>query len=107
MNSKIISKSLFFVAVAAVLMVLVPNVFAGGARSDWSDHYDNIPGTPECWQDGYDDGLDHPFDGDRHRECIFDIPKEVSDFNQPYYEAFVHGCIDAGNTKDICKKFTD
>jgi hypothetical protein len=34
----------------------VPQVYAGGARSDWSDHYDNIPGAPECWQDGYDDG---------------------------------------------------
>lgn len=52
-----------------VLMLFVPNVYAGGARSDWSDFYDNVEGAPECWQDGYDDGLGHPFDrqtqGDR------------------------------------------
>lgn len=43
------------------MLLIIPNVYAGGARSDWSDHYDNVPGAPKCWQDGYDDGLDHRY----------------------------------------------
>ena len=42
-------------------------------RSDWSDYYDPIPESPKCWQDGYDDGLNNPFDQDRHEECQFEI----------------------------------
>ena len=101
------NKLIFLSLSIPVLMLLVPNVYAGGARSDWSDHYDNVEGAPKCWQDGYDDGLDHPFDQDRHKECTFDIPKNVSNFNKPYYEAFIYGCQDAGNTEDICEGFTD
>jgi hypothetical protein len=89
------------------IVFLVPQVYAGGARSDWSDHYDNIPGAPECWQDGYDDGQNDSFDQDRHEECIFDVPEEVSNFNEPYYEAFIHGCRHAGNTEETCERFTD
>ena len=95
-------------AIPILMLLLVPNVYAGGARSDWSDHYDNYDGAPKCWQDGYDDGLDHPFDQDRHKECVFDIPEEVSKFNKPYYEAFVHGCLEVeGNTEEICERNTD
>jgi hypothetical protein len=100
---------LFFLAAMPLLVVSssTPFAFSTGARSDWSDHYDDYPGAPKCWQDGYDDGLDNPFDGDRHRECIFDVPREVSSFNQPYYEAFMHGCRDAGNTEETCERFVE
>jgi hypothetical protein len=101
-------KSLIFLAIIPVLMLtIVPNVYAGGARMDWSDHYDDYPGASDCWIDGYDDGLENPFDQDRHKDCIFDIPKSVSNFNKPYYEAFIHGCRHAGNTEEICETFTD
>lgn len=46
----------------------------------------------------------NPFDQDRHKQCIFDIP---SRFNQPYYEAFVFGCIEAGNTEETCERNID
>jgi hypothetical protein len=62
------------------LILLVPNIYASGIRSDWSDFYDNVERASKCWQDGYDDGLDHPFDQNRHKECIFDLPEEMSDF---------------------------
>ena len=100
-------KYLVIAATIPIFLLLVPNVYAGGARSDWSDHYDNYPGAPKSWQDGYDDGLENPFDQGRHEECIFDVPKDVSNFNKPYYEAFVHGCIDAGNTEEDCERATD
>ncbi|MGH9984057.1 MAG: hypothetical protein ACRD8W_08885 [Nitrososphaeraceae archaeon] len=101
---------LIFLALIPVIMLIVPNVYAGGARSDWSDHYDNIPGAPKCWQDGYDDGQNGPFDQVRHEECIVDIPEDIkygSEFNEPYYEAFIYGCQDAGNTEETCERFTD
>lgn len=48
------------------MLTTIPNVYAGGARSDWSDFYDNVEGAPKCWHDGYIDGRDHPFDHDRN-----------------------------------------
>jgi hypothetical protein len=96
-----------FLGLIPVLMLTISNVYASGARSDWSDHYSDYEGAPECWQDGYDDGQNGPFDQGRHKECVFDIPKDVSNFNEPYYEAFVHGCRHAGNTEETCEKFTD
>ena len=72
-------------------MLFVSNDYAGGARSNWSDFYDNVEGAPECWQDGYDGSLNHPFNQARHKECQFDI-EEYPDFGEPYYEAFIHGC---------------
>ncbi|MGH9953905.1 MAG: hypothetical protein ACRD5J_19995 [Nitrososphaeraceae archaeon] len=47
-----------YAIIGAILLILVPNVYvyAGGAREDWSEKYDDIPGAPECWVDGYDDG---------------------------------------------------
>lgn len=81
---------------------------AGGAREDWSEKYDNIKGAPECWVDGYDDGLDHPFDGDRHTECIFDVEKSDNELccnGKPYYEAFIYGCMSVeGNSKEDCER---
>lgn len=99
------------VNIGVILVIIVSisanSAFAGGARSDWSDHYDSVPGAPQCWQDGYDDGQNGPFDQGRHEECIFDIPQDVTSFNEPYYEAFIYGCIDGGNTKETCETFTD
>lgn len=104
--------------IPVLTMLLVPNVYAGGARMDWSDEYDMIGEkegrkATDCWINGYDDGLDHPFDQHRHKECQFDIPKEASGvgkgrLGQPYYEAFIYGCMDVeGNTEEICERFTD
>jgi hypothetical protein len=104
---KIAMKSNFLLlTIIPVLMLFIPIVYAGGARSDWSDFYDNVEGAPECWQDGYDDGLDQPFDQNRHMECQFEI-EDHPDFGRPYYEAFIHGCRHAGNSQEICETFTD
>jgi hypothetical protein len=80
------------------MISMIPNVFAGGARMDWSDPYDNVPDATDCQIDGYDDGQNGPFDQERHEEYIVNMTRDVSRFNQPYYEAFIHGCIHAGNT---------
>lgn len=104
MYSKLIG--IFLLLVLPLTVSLVQYANAGGARSDWSDFYDNVEGAPQCWQDGYEDGLDHPFNQDIHKQCQFDIEGHP-DFGKPYYEAFIYGCIDAGNTRETCEKFTD
>jgi hypothetical protein len=97
-------------AVILILLVLVPNVYvyAGGAREDWSEKYDNIPGAPECWVDGYDDGLEKPFDVDRHNECKFDVEPSDNELccnGRPYYEGFMYGCMSVeGNSKEDCER---
>jgi hypothetical protein len=110
-RAKLFSLSAAATVAIPILLILVPNVYvyAGGAREDWSEKYDDIPGAPECWVDGYDDGLENPFDQDRHKECIFDVEKSggLCCNGKPYYEGFMYGCMDAGNTKETCDKFTD
>lgn len=94
-------------AIIPVLMLLIPNVYAGGARMDWPDVYGEAgeegDRAAECWVDGYDDGLDHPFDVDRHKQCQFDFGYTYAD--RPYYEAFLVGCESVeGNTEEICER---
>jgi hypothetical protein len=92
------------------LLLLIPYAYAGGAREDWSDKYTSIPGAPECWVDGYDDGLDNPFSQKKHKKCIFDVEKSNSELccnGKPYYEGFMYGCMDARNTEETCERFTD
>lgn len=102
-------RSLFFVAAAAIVITVVPNTYAGGPRGDWFGEYADVPGAVDCWYDGYDDGLDHPFDGDRHRECIFDeIGFHEENRHKPYYKAFIIGCMQVeGNTQEICERNID
>jgi len=38
-------------------MLIVSNVYAGGPRLDYSETYEDVPGAPECWVDGYDAGF--------------------------------------------------
>jgi hypothetical protein len=80
-------------------MILPSNLFAGGPRMDWDERYENIPGAPQCWIDGFDDGQNGPFNHNRNEECV--------DKGNQYYRAFLVGCEDAGNTKDICESATD
>jgi hypothetical protein len=99
MNNKIMLT--LTVALAATLTLsFLPNIYASGARSDWSEKYDNVPGAPQYWQDGYDDGLESPFSQNRHDECTFEA-------GEPYLEAWMYGCIDGGNTRADCETSVD
>lgn len=44
-------------------------------------------------------GQNTPFNQDKNNECRF--------IDNQYYKGFIDGCIDAGNTKEICEYFTD
>lgn len=50
-----------------------------------------------CYNKGYEDGLDHPYNHETSRKC-----------GDTYHDAFIEGCMSVeGNTKDICESATD
>lgn len=80
-------------------MLTIPNVYASGAARDYDEAYEDVPGAPECWYDGYEDGQNNPFNEDRNEEC--------KDKGNQYYRAFIHGCKAANNSEETCERFTD
>ena len=53
-----------------------------------------------CWDDGYEDGQNNPFNQERNKGC--------NDYQNMYYKGFIAGCESVeGNTKEICEMFTD
>jgi hypothetical protein len=82
------------------MMLLMPDVFGSGARMDWSDHYDDYEGAPECWVDGYDAGFAGKYDEDRANECA-NIPGDQ------YNASWGYGCIDSGLTEADCNDIKD
>lgn len=86
---------------AIIMISSVPFVYAGGGPEwDYDERFEDIPGAPECWHDGYIDRRDNPFDYDRNEEC--------RDKGNQYYRAFIHGCKSVeGNTEGICVSTTD
>jgi hypothetical protein len=63
----------------------------------------------DCSNDGYRDGQNNPFDQERNEEC--EELNEKTGTNEgeesTYYLSFIDGCIEAGNTIEICETFTD
>jgi len=94
MNNKLI----FLGLIIPVLMLLVPNVYAGGPRNDPDERYDHIPGAAECWVDGYDAGFAGKYDKDRAQECA-NIP------GNQYNASWGYGCEGAGYMPDECDDF--
>lgn len=57
-------------AIVATFMVSgIISAFASGPRHDYDERYEDVPGAPECWTDGFDDGVNDSFDEDRDEEC--------------------------------------
>ena len=52
-----------------------------------------------CYDLGYEDGRNNPFDQDKNKGC--------DDYSQAYYDGFIEGCISADNTREICVSATD
>jgi hypothetical protein len=78
---------------AGILIVAttaINEVNAGRPRHDYDAMYEDVPGTPECWTDGFDAGANDDYDSDRASECS-DIP---GDQYERAYEL----------AKDICDK---
>jgi hypothetical protein len=86
--------NLILIAISPILMLAIPNVYAGGPRLDWDQRYEDIPGAPECWVDGYDAGFAGKYDKDRANECK-DIPGDQ------YNASWGYGCEEAGYMEDV------
>lgn len=53
-----------------------------------------------CYDDGYRDGMNNPFNQDRNQGC--------DDYGRAYYNGFIDGCVSVeGNTRETCESFTD
>jgi hypothetical protein len=53
-----------------------------------------------CYDDGYEDGKDHPHDKERSKGC--------REYSNSYYLGFLAGCESVeGNTWEICESATD
>jgi hypothetical protein len=81
-------------------IITIKDAFAGGPRGDYDERYEDIPGAPECWIDGYDAGFAGKYDIDRANECN-DIPGDQ------YNASWNYGCIDSGLTKIDCDNIKD
>jgi hypothetical protein len=93
-------KQLFLVIIPLLIVTAICNVYAGGPRLDWDQRYEDIPGAPECWIDGYDAGFAQKYDQDRADECA-DIPGDQ------YNASWSYGCIDSGLTEADCNDIKD
>ena len=92
---------LIFLGLIPILTLSISNVYASGPEYDYDEKYENVPGAPECWYDGYADGKNNPFNHDRNDEC------DNEGMGNQYYRAFIHGCVASDNSKETCEDFTD
>jgi hypothetical protein len=60
------------------------------SQSDLQFCLDAAPGVT-CGNEGYDDGQDGPFNQETFDKC-----------GDQYYDAFIEGCVNADNTREIC-----
>ena len=67
-----------------------------GEENPGNDNFDEPSG---CYAAGYEDGQTGPFD----TEVYHDNCEEEG----RYYDGFIDGCIDEGNTRDVCISATD
>jgi hypothetical protein len=83
---------LIFIVTIPIIMLLVPNVYAGGPRLDWPE--DSSDEGKDCWVEGYDAGFAQKYDKDRADRC--------SQENDEYNRSWGYACIDSGLTKIDC-----
>jgi hypothetical protein len=73
--------------------------------SNDSSNSDFSEGTNGCFDEGYEDGRDNPFDIDEYDKCG---GSSGGPGNNAYYNGFISGCLSVkGNTAEICEKATD
>jgi hypothetical protein len=91
-------KLLLLVIILLLMVTTISNVYASGPRLDYDERYEDVPGAPECWVDGYDAGFAGKYIEDRANECA-DIPGDQ------YNASWKYGCKDAGYMPNECEGF--
>lgn len=92
-------KLLLVLAIYPILLATSAVYVYANDAWDYSEKYEDVPGAPECYHDGYLDGQNDDFDHGRNKEC--------KDKGNEYYSGFINGCQAEGNDKDVCENFTD
>jgi len=63
-----------------------------------------LENTQDCYDTGYADGRDSPFDGGAYDICR----QFTDDQGNPYYSGFIYGCMSVqGNTMNGCESAID
>lgn len=96
-------RSILFVITAALILILPTQLIYAGGNFFPEEGTKEFNDIKRCVDDGYEDGRNEPFSRDRYEECNNFDYLEVN----PYYDAFINGCQDAGNLEEICERFTD
>lgn len=73
----------------STMAAVIPSAFAGGPRHDYDESYEDVPGGPECWTDGFDDGANDSYDKERAEEC-----EDKGDQYNRGFNAGVESCTD-------------
>jgi hypothetical protein len=61
----------FSITIGTIVMAAattITDVYAGGPRHNYDERYEDVPGAPQCWTDGFDDGANNSFDENRDKE---------------------------------------
>ena len=75
------------------------------ACSNDSSNSDSADSTDGCFDVGYEDGRDNPFDINEYDKCG---GSSGGPGNNAYYNGFVAGCLSVkGNTAEACEEATD
>jgi hypothetical protein len=74
----------------------------GGVEDETDNTSDEDEWNDSCRNSGYEDGQNGPFAQGTYDHC-----GEETGGDDAYYNGFIDGCMDAGNTRDICEQATD
>jgi hypothetical protein len=72
------------------MVMIMPNALASHGSS-----------PAACEADGYEAGQDGPFSQELYETC------QGIGAGYEYYDAFIEGCMDADNSRDVCESATD
>jgi hypothetical protein len=87
--------------VVTMTIFAMPNAYASD-ETEQRDGIDINKWQRTCYEGGVRDGKNGPFENEAYKEC-----GDYGNGAERYYEGFIDGCEDAGNTKDVCESATD
>jgi hypothetical protein len=59
---------LLLAIIPLLMLATISNVYASGPRLDYDERYEDVPGAPGCWVDGYDAGFAQKYDKDLEKQ---------------------------------------
>ncbi|MGH9982510.1 MAG: hypothetical protein ACRD8W_00965 [Nitrososphaeraceae archaeon] len=66
-------KQLLLAIIPLLMLATISNVYASRPRLDYDERYEDVPGAPECWVDGYDAGFAQKYDTGLMNAQIFQV----------------------------------